>query len=396
MSSESGNSDVAAPRVLQVLAHDLIGGTELLVLATAERLGAHGLRSEVATLDVPGPVAGQLSQTGVPVHSLGSARLRRLVASWRLRRLLRRERYDVVEAYGFKASLVARLAGRALRPRPKQVCGVMGAHITEVVELDEAKGRFALWVERLTTGLVDAYDVIALSAVELLAGQGIDRERLHYIPNGVDLEAWRERAEPPPGSTILCSARFVPRKRQDDLVMAGAELKRRGVPFRVELAGTGPTLPAIRRLVHEAGLDDEVEFLGALPAEQLRERLARAAVMCLPSLWEGIPAATLEAMALGVPVVSTDAPGTRDVIEDGRTGLLATPKDPQGLADRLQLVLEDPRRARSLAEAARRQVEREYGLDTMVARKAALYEQVLDRRSGYPGESNRVGRVFSP
>ena len=395
MSSESRTTRVAAPSVLQVLAHDLVGGTELLVLATADRLREQGFDSEVAILDVAGPVARQLSERGLAVHSLGGVRLGRVAAAVRLRRLIRRRRYDLVEAYGFKASLLARLVGRRARPQPRQVCGVMGAHITEVVELDELKGRFALRVERLTTGLVDAYDVIALGAVELLADNGIARERLHYIPNGVDLGVWTRRAEEPADRLIVCSARFVPRKRQEDLLRAAAELKRRGVAFRLKLAGTGPSLPAARRLAAALSIEGEVDFLGALGADDVRALLDQATVFCLPSLWEGIPAATLEAMAVGVPVVSTDAPGTRDVIEDDSTGLLATPKDPQGLADRLELVLTNPARARSLADAARRQVEREFSLDAMVARKQALYEQLI-RSNGYPAASNRAGHVFCP
>ena len=381
-------------RVLQVLAHDLVGGTELLVLATADRLRGHGFQSEVATLDTPGPVARRASELGVTVHSLGAARLGRMVAAVRLRRLLKRERYDVVEAYGFKASLLARVGARSARPRPLQVCGVMGAHITEVVELDEFKGRFALRMERRTSGLVDAYDVISRSAIELLADSGIAEERMHYIPNGVDLEIWTRRSTPPEEGRVLCSARFVLRKRQEDLVRAAAELRARGAALRLAFAGDGPTLPAVRRLTAELGLSDRVEFLGVLSPAELRRELERAAVFCLPSLWEGIPAAALEAMAVGVPVVSTDAPGTRDVIEDDVTGLLATPKDPQGLADRLELVLGDPRRAAALADAARREVERDFSLEAMVERRQALYKQLI-RGSGYPAESNRAGAVFS-
>ena len=395
MSSESRTPGVVAPRVLQVLAHDLVGGTELLVLATADRLRAHGFESEVAILDVPGPVARELAERGVRVHSLGSPTLGRVSAALRLRRLVRRRHYELVEAYGFKASLLARLATRRVRPRPRQVCGVMGAHITEVVELDELKGRLALRVERLTTDLVDAYDVIALSAIELLAANGISRDRLHYVPNGVDLEVWTPRTRNPSPGVIVCSARFVPRKRQEDLLRAAAELKRRGVGFRLKLAGTGPTLPAARRLAAALGVEDEVDFLGAIAADDVRSLLDEAAVFCLPSLWEGIPAAALEAMAVGVPVVSTDAPGTRDVIDDHSTGLLATPKDPQGLADRLELVLTDAGRARALADAGRRQVESEYSLETMVDRKRALYQELI-RPNGYPAASNRADSVFCP
>ncbi len=152
------------------------------------------------------------------------ARVRRLAA------LIRARRYDVVEAYGFKASFVARFAARSSRPRPGFVCGVQGLHVTEVLRDDEPKGRVALALERRTTSLVDHYDVNSHGALELLATAGIARERMTYIPNGVDTCVWtpadpQARDAPP---LVICAARLVDRKRQVDLVDALRLLRGRG------------------------------------------------------------------------------------------------------------------------------------------------------------------------
>jgi glycosyltransferase involved in cell wall biosynthesis len=364
-------------RVLQVLSQDLVGGTERLVELVAPRLAEAGLDSRVATLDAPGPVATRLAAESIPVYALGRGRLR---AGVRLGRLIAREEFDVVEAYGFKASVIAR-AFWPRRMRSKLVHGVMGAHLTEVLDFDDLKGRIALRVEQLLSGRVDAYDVISQDAIELMAAGGIDRRRMHHIPNGIDLSSWPQRAGAPNGGppTVLCSARFVERKRQQDLIRAGAILAERAVECRLVLLGEGPNLPAARSLAAELGVGS-VELPGAVPAEEVRRQLEQAAIFCLPSLWEGQAGAVIEAMATGVPVITTDTPGNRELVDDGVNGLLVPARDPEGLAAAIERVLADPEAAARMAADARRRVEETYSLDAMVLRKRELYERLAADR----------------
>jgi L-malate glycosyltransferase len=330
----------------------------------------------VATLDEPGPVAGRLAAEGIPVYPLGRGRVR---AGVRLGRLIHRGRFDVVEAYGFKTSVIARVFWPR-GDRAKLVHGVMGAHLTEVLDFDDLKGRFALRVERLLSRRVDAYDVISRDAIDLMAAGGIDRELMHYIPNGIDLSRWPLRAAGPNAGppTVLCSARFVDRKRQADLLRAGAILAQRSVECRLVLLGEGPNLSDARSLSAELRLP-AVELPGAVPPEEVRARLEQAAVFCLPSLWEGQAGALLEAMATGVPVITTDTPGNRELVEDGVNGLLVPARDPESLADAIEQVLVNLARAAEMAAEGRRGVEETYSLEAMVDRKRALYEALALR-----------------
>jgi glycosyltransferase involved in cell wall biosynthesis len=365
--------------VLQVLSQDLVGGAEAIVTLTARRLAETGVDSRVATYDAPGPVARELTGRGVPVYALGRSRL---LAGPRLARLVRREDFDVVEVYGFKASVIARLSWPR-RAQARLVHCVTGAHITEVLDFSQPKGRFALLVERTLSSRVDAYDVISRDAIELLARHGIERERMHYIPNGIDLSGWPFRPAPPDGGppTILCSARFVDRKRQEDLIRAVAILAERSVDCRLELLGEGPKEGEVRRLAADLGVGDRTDFPGALAPDQVRRRLERASVFCLPSLWEGQPAAAIEAMAVGVPVVITDTPGTRELIDDGRNGLLIPARDPLAVADAVERLLADPGAAASMAAAARRRVEERHSLEAMVEGKRELFERLVADRA---------------
>jgi glycosyltransferase involved in cell wall biosynthesis len=360
-------------RVLQVLTCDSLGGTEHMVATLVERLDRGQVVPTVVTLDGPGPVARRLAEHGIPVRSLGADSLLR--AFVRLAAILRRERYDVVNAYGFKSPFITRFLVRGLSPRSVFVSGVRGLHVSELERLDSLKSRFVLSLERLTSRLVDVYDANSLGAVELLADTGVDRRRLRFIPNGLDVEWWtpdsggRRRSTP----VILCVARFVPRKHHQDLLRAVAILRDRGVRVQLELIGDGPTLPDMRRLANELGVEELVRFVGARDPKQVRDAMRRADLFSLASLWEGMAGSVMEAMACGLPVVATDVNGIAELVDGGRTGYLVPPERPDVIAAALERLVTDPGEAARLGAAGRERICTEFGVENMVAAKQDLY-----------------------
>src|SRR5215211_167036 len=360
-------------RVLQVLTCDGLGGTEHMVASLVERMDRRQVAPTVVTLDRPGPVAHRLTDDGIPVRSLGGDGLPR--AFIRLAGILRREPFEVVNAYGFKSPFVTRFLVRALARRSVFVSGVRGLHVSELERLDGLKARLVLRLERRTSGLVDVYDANSKGAVELLAKTGIDRRRLRYIPNGVDVDRWRPDPAGRRGSipVVLCVARFVPRKRHQDLLRAVAMLRDRGVRLQLKLIGDGPTLPDMRRLVAKLGLDELVCFTGARDPDQVRDAMHRADVFCLTSRWEGMAGSVMEAMACGLPVVGTQVNGIAELVEHARTGYLVPPERPELLAAAFQRLIMDPGEAATLGTAGRNRICREFSVERMVAAKEELY-----------------------
>jgi glycosyltransferase involved in cell wall biosynthesis len=360
-------------RVLQVLTCDGLGGTEHMVASVVERINRRQVVPDVVTLDRPGPVAYRLAAHGVPVRSLGGDGL--LCAFVRLAGILRREPFEVVNAYGFKSTFVTRFLVRALARQSVFVSGVRGLHVSELERLDSPKARLALRLERLTSLLVDVYDANSKGAVELLAETGVDRRRLRYIPNGLDVERWtpisEKRGEGMP--VALCVARFVPRKRHQDLLRAVAMLQDRGVHLQLQLIGDGPTLPEMRRLADELQLNALVRFAGACDSDHVREAMRRADVFCLASRWEGMAGSVMEAMACGLPVVGTQVNGIADLVEHARTGYLVPPERPELLAAALQRLLKDPRERATLGVAGRNRICKEFSVERMVTAKERLY-----------------------
>lgn len=193
---------------------------------------------------------------------------------------------------------------------------------------------------------------------------GVAPERLALVPEGIDLDLWQPSAEPAVLAdldarrepfTVLCVARQYPRKRIVDLIDAFALVTAREPRARLVVIGDGPEHAALAQRLQQHGLDGSVQLLGALPDDaEVRAWYGRASIFCLPSEQEGFGIVFLEAMASGLPVVSTTAAAIPEVVPDGEAGLLVPPRHPAALADALLRLLQDPGLRARLRDAGRR------------------------------------------
>jgi glycosyltransferase involved in cell wall biosynthesis len=347
-----------------------------MIATLAERVDRNRVVCEVVTLDRPGPIAKRLTEAGIPVVSLGTGSLGR--AFVRLAGVVHRRRPQVVNAYGFKGTFVGRVLTRVIARDAAFVSGVRGLHVTDVADVGSRKSRLVLAIERAFSRLVDAYDCNSQGAVELLARHGIARERLTYIPNGVELPSEAVQHGPRDRIVIVCVARLTAIKRHEDLLRAAALLTDRDIELL--LVGDGPEAPALRGLAGELGILDRVRFAGAVAPDAVGDTLARSDVFCLASLWEGMPGSVLEAMAAGLPVVGTDVNGIADLISHRRTGLLVPPCNPEALADALAQLVSDAHLRERFGRAARQRVAEEFSTERMVRAKEDLYRRLADRQ----------------
>ena len=184
------------------------------------------------------------------------------------------------------------------------------------------------------------------------AHYGVPAGRLRLVPEGIATDLWNPAGEDAAAlaaldgarepHTVLCVARQYPRKRVGDLITAFQGVHERLPSARLVVIGDGPEHGSLLALVARLGLGDVVQLLGALPDDgAVREWYRRSAVFCLPSIQEGFGIVFLEAMASGLPVVSTTATAIPEVVPHGRAGLLVPPRDPEALADALLSLLTD-------------------------------------------------------
>lgn len=210
--------------------------------------------------------------------------------------------------------------------------------------------------------------------------------RLTRIYNGLDLDRFRLAAREPAPSAgpplILGVGRLVEKKGFEDLLEACALLARRGRTFRCAIVGKGEREGELRRLRARLGLEGVVRLPGPMPREDLLALVPRAAVFAAPCVVgrdgnrDGLPTVLIEAMALGVPVVSTPVTGIPELVAHERTGLLVPERDPRALAEAIESLLSDRARAQALALRARRRVEASFDLRRNVSQLRALLAEV--------------------
>ncbi len=189
---------------------------------------------------------------------------------------------------------------------------------------------------------------------ESLSAEAMQRVRRHY--NGIDQLLHSSLERRPAMQRILSIGRLVEKKGFDTLLLALEELARRGIEFEAEVIGDGDQREALQARASQGPLADKLRFLGALPADRVREHLARATVFVLPCRVgedgnrDALPTVLLEAQAVGVPLISSPVGGVAEILDHGRAGLLVPSNDPNGLADCIAGALTNPARLVPLVE----------------------------------------------
>ena len=323
----------------------------------------------------PGEMARRLAEAGGPAVTLmpldkgtGLAALRTAMA---VRRYIARHRIRLVMTFHFVADLVGAAASLG-RPRPLLVQSRRDMGFTRNWRQRTA-GR---WLDRR----VDGYIAVSEAVRRAVAGQeGVDPAKIRVIHNGTelaalragvwDVEAERRRLGIEPGELVIgCVANFNPVKGHAALIEAFHRLRRVIPRSRLLLAGDGPMRDQIREAVASHGLEGAVLMTGSSRDVGREYRLSD--VVVLPSRSEGFSNSIVEAMGLGRPVVACRVGGNPEAIEDGVTGLLVEPFDPEALAGALARLAGDEPMRRRLGEAARAEAERRFSLETMLAHTA--------------------------
>ncbi|MFD0355227.1 glycosyltransferase [Streptomyces sp. NPDC127110] len=323
--------------------------------------------------------AGRSPGPGLPAEVLGAARL------------IGRLRPDLLHAHSAKAGLAGRLAVRGCLPT------VFQPHAWSFDAVSGTTAALALRWERIGARWADR--VLCVSEAERRAGEaeGITA-RWAVIRNGVDLTRFRParggdggRAEartalrlPDGGPLAVCIGRLCPQKGQDVLLRAWPEVLGTVPDARLALVGDGPDAERLRRTAPPG-----VHFAGA--AADIRPWLHAADLVVLPSRWEGMALAPLEAMACGRPVLVSDVSGARESLPSGQGRLcLVPPEDPTALAKALGRLLAEPRLLTELGEQAQQHARTEFDVRRTTDAVTGLYHELLGRPR--PLNQERISR----
>ncbi|WP_454877789.1 glycosyltransferase [Serratia inhibens] len=219
-----------------------------------------------------------------------------------------------------------------------------------------------------------------------LISLGCPKDKVHVSRMGINVNLFKFNQSKTFNSTplhIISVARFVEKKGLEYVIQACAHLKRKNIDYKYSIIGDGPLTPVLKKQITELGLEEDVKILGFQPQEKIRELLEKADVFLLPSVvaadgdMEGIPVALMEAMALGLPVVSTYHSGIPELIENGISGWLVKERDAEAIADVLISLTREQYDIAAVTVAARKVIEQKFNQDKLNRELCELIEHSL-------------------
>jgi glycosyltransferase involved in cell wall biosynthesis len=342
------------------------GGGEAQVLGLICYLAGKGHRNDLLT-HPHGKLWERCRGSAVKTLPLATRNDLDLRPVWRLRRLIYREGYDIVHLHTKRAHVLSMWLPRS-RSAPKYV-------VTRRMDYPEIRNRYTYFLyNRCVHGVVAISQPIA----QLLLDAGVKRERIRLIHSGIDVTRFSPRPDhvhPGRLPVIGCVAVLQERKGHRFLLEAVALLKTRGVKVRCLLAGEGPERQALEELTVRLGLERDVQFLGFVA--DIPAFLAGIDIFVLPSLYEGLGVAALEAMAAGKAVVASRAGGLVEAIGDGVTGLLTPPGDVTALVEAVARLIDDRHLALGMGQRAAAHVRKYFTVEQMAARNEDYYYELL-------------------
>lgn len=353
-----------------------MGGQELAVLLHADGLRKRG--HDVRLILEPGSsIYAKAVEQGLRVEPVAMSRARYPAAIAAFRKILARERPALLHVNSSRDSWIGGLAARLVSPRVKVV---RSRHIS--TPLNRNLTTRILYLRLMDFVIVTGSELTRRGLIER---DGLEPDRVAAFPIGIDVEQFkpgrpdrdlRQELTLPPGHRLVGLISYLRSyKGHEYFIDAAARVRSRAKDVTFLIVGEGPEEARLRSYVVSLGLAQQVRLLGF--RDDLLNVFRSLDLFVIPSV-EGdtIPQVLMQALAMGLPVVSTTVGSIPDVVQDGRTGFVVPPRNADALAERILTLLDDPARRTEMGRRGRALVEQEYSLSRMLDRLEDVYRQV--------------------
>ncbi len=376
-------------RIMEMIDKPSLGGGQTALLLLAENLDPSRFEVVVSS-GGDGPLAEEARQKSivyVPV-SLGKRLSFKPVRE--IAGILEERKIDLLHTHGGIAGLYGRSAARRART-PAVVHTLHGIHYLHY--RNPFWRRLFVLLERRYSCMTDRLVLVCQSDLRQARKHRLaPDEKMTVILNGTDLRVnfgadeialrRNERGWTPGVPIVGTVARLHRQKGVVNLLRAAPKILSAVPEAKIVVVGDGPQGASLRREARRRGLENRFLFLGE--RKEAASILAMFDVFVSPSLWEGLPFVLVEAAALGKPIIATAVDGVPEVLEDGKTGLLVRPGDPDALADAAIRLLRNKDEARRLGEMARALVPPRFPLRRMVDQTQHLYLELAEQKRPRP------------
>lgn len=366
-------------RICHIIDHLSLHGAQVYLAKLVRGLAECGYEQRVYGLNDPRhpKIVQMMEDAGAQVRTIGKMQLLSSVGLMRLSLDLMGWRPQIVQTYLRFSDVIGRVLGRLAR---------VPVSVSVVTQPNVDKYRWQYLLDRLTAGLSDR---VVFNSEEIIdfavAKEGVKREQVVFIPNGIDIEP---KSSPDAGPMVRTRlgisaeapvigfvARLYPQKGHACLLSAFAEVLHEYPETVLLVVGDGPLRGELEAQASGLNIGRSVRFLGE--RSDLADVLDALDLYVQASLWEGMSIALMQAMLCEIPVVATSVDGTVEIIDDGVTGFLVKPGDSEALARGIIHALKNKDAAKGIGKNGAAMVNREFSVRRMVSRFDDMYRELL-------------------
>lgn len=360
-----------------------IGGLETLILELCRKLiSSEKFLPIVCTFQNNGKLQKEFEEADIPIFITE----KKFGTDWtlplRLARIFKEQKVDIVHTHNSSTWLYGGVAAK--------LCRLPLLH-TEHTPPDYHERRWII-IEQMLAMITQQITAVSKGVADFLIGEGkISAEKIKVLYNGVDIKKYAEGADvkfPHEESSIQeidmvvgNISRLTPIKDHATLLYAFKEVVQRAPRAKLLIVGDGPLKNELLCLRDKLGIKDKVEFLGfQRDIPQLLKLFNIFAFSSIPSIKEGLSMSVLEAMASGLPVVSTGIKGTAEAVIDGETGFIVPPREPKIMADAIYRLLLNREEAKRMGESGLERVKRYFSFEKMMSEYESIYQSMVNGR----------------
>ena len=361
-------------KILHLITGLGVGGAEMMLLKTLPRLQSE-FENCVCCIMGHGSIGIKLEEAGVPVIYLGLRSPFDLGVIFRFRKTVREFQPEILVTYLVHADLFGRIFGRLFGIK-KIICSQRGKLL---------QWEFLRILDRWTTFLVTKYIVqTEIAKQELSKTLHIPEKRFSVIPNAIDLiefdfpiDAKQKKKEldiPDNHIVITCVSNLRRGKGHEYLLQAFEQLFQTHQNLTLLIVGNGERMSELVNLVSNYASKENIKFLGN--RTDVKEILRISDIFVLPTLGEGMSNAIMEAMATGLPIITTDIPENRELIENKQMGILTPTRNSSALSEAIKDLFDDKRKREVLGENSEKKISESFDTKIVVSKLTKFFDEL--------------------
>jgi glycosyltransferase involved in cell wall biosynthesis len=364
--------------ILHIMSKLPVGGVENQLLMILGKYDRRKLCPLVCSLSDKGEIGKEIEDSGIEVFSLHKLKHR---FDWTIVKdiynLIETRNVKIVRTHQYHANLYGRLAAWLA----KVPCIVASVHNVYTVDRKIHRRIMNKFLSRCSDKVVAVSETVKR---DVLTYDGLAEDKVKVIYNGIDTDRFLNlngglirskldiSSEAPVVGTI---GRLTLQKGQKYLIDAVSTLREKFPQIVLLIVGDGPLRGELENYIRTLGIDRNIILLGT--RRDIPPLLSAMDIFVLPSLWEGLGTALIEAMAAGKPIIATDIPAIREIINSEKVGILVPAKDSKAIASSVELLLDNKTLAETIGNSAKKRAFSHFNLDNTVQRYTSLFEDIL-------------------